>query len=248
MRLLVLSNQDFPSYFALRQLLPLLPMHTVHVFQTAQVGASRPKPPALMALARHEQRLLQDQLGVARSADWPIMQQAMSQQLAVPVTPVSDVNQGRGYELLRAFQSDLMVSIRFGSILKAPAITVPSLGVINLHSGLLPDYRGVMATFWSLLHQRPDYGYTIHRIVDEGVDTGPMIVREARPLALNSDYFSQLLTLYRLAVPRLAVVIDRITKGKSATILPLESSSGGYYSTPNHSDIAQFTELGLRLF
>jgi methionyl-tRNA formyltransferase len=248
MRLLLLCNRDFASYYALQQLLPLIPRQTVLVLQTAQVGAPRAVPIALAALARHEQGLLQDQLSLLQGADWPAIQRAMSQQLGVPVTQVVGVNQGLGFEQMQSFQPDLMVSIRFGSILQPPAIKVPSLGVINLHSGLLPDYRGVMATFWSMLHQRSDYGYTLHHIVDDGIDTGPVIERQTLPLDLNADYFSQLLALYRVAVPRLAVIIEQLARGKTVKRLPQAQGAGGYYAAPSQVDVAQFSALGLRLF
>ena len=70
MRLLLLCNRDFASYYALQQLLPLIPRQTVLVLQTAQVGAPRAVPIALAALARHEQGLLQDQLSLLQGADF----------------------------------------------------------------------------------------------------------------------------------------------------------------------------------
>ena len=51
MRLLLLINRDFPSYYALERLLPLIQGQTVRVFQTAQVGAPRAVPRALKRLA-----------------------------------------------------------------------------------------------------------------------------------------------------------------------------------------------------
>ena len=248
MRLLLLINRDFPSYYALERLLPFIRGQTVRVLQTAQVGAPRAVPRALKDLANHEQSLLQDQLSVPGGTDWPAIQRALSQQLGVPITTVAGVNQGMGYELMRSFHPDLMVSIRFGSILQPLAINLPRLGVINLHSGLLPDYRGVMATFWSMLHQQSHYGYSIHDIVDAGIDTGPMIEDEVLPLDLNEDYFSQLVALYRKAVPRLAKIIEQRERGIVPNRLSKNSATGSYYSVPTELDVAQFSDLGLRLF
>lgn len=249
MRLLILTNRDFPSYYALKRLLPFVQGHTVRVLQTAQVGAPGTMPSALVDLARHEQSLLQDQLSLPRGTAYSVIQTAVSQQLGVSMTTVTDVNQGPGFELMQSFRPDLMVSVRFGSILQPAAINLPSLGVINLHSGLLPDYRGVMATFWSMLHQRPDYGYCIHDIIDDGIDTGPTIEQETLPLDLNCDYFSQLLALYQKAVPRLASIIEqRLSAASVPRRLGQAKDAGGYYSTPSESDVAQFSNLGLRLF
>ena len=248
MRLLLLINRDFPSYCALERLLPLIQGQTVRVLQSAQVGAPRAVPRAFKDLASHEQSLLQAQLSLPASADWSVIQSALAQQLGVPITTVTDVNQGSGFELMKAFQPDLMVSIRFGSILRPTAIKVPRFGVLNLHSGLLPEYRGVMATFWSMLHQRSRYGYSIHDIIDEGIDTGPVIDYEILPLDLNRDYLGQLLALYEHAVPRLARIIKQREREGAPNRLSQEIASGRYYITPTESDVAQFSGLGLRLF
>jgi methionyl-tRNA formyltransferase len=187
-------------------------------------------------------------LRLPASADWSVIQSARAQQLGVPITTVTDVNQGSGFELMKAFQPDLMVSIRFGSILRPTAIKVPRFGVLNLHSGLLPEYRGVMATFWSMLHQRSHYGYSIHDIIDEGIDTGPVIDYEILPLDLNRDYLGQLLALYEHAVPRLARIIKQREREGAPNRLSQEIASGRYYTTPTESDVAQFSALGWRLF
>ena len=116
MRLLLLINRDFPSYYTLERLLPLIQGQTVRVLQSAQVGGPRAVPRALKDLASHEQSLLQAQLSLSASADWSVIQSALAQQLGVPITTVTDVNQGSGFKSMKAFQPDLMVSIRFGSI------------------------------------------------------------------------------------------------------------------------------------
>ena len=78
MRLLLLINRDFPSYYALERLLPLIRGQTVRVLQTAQVGAPRAVPRALKRLASHEQSLLQAQLSLPGHADWPAIQRAQN--------------------------------------------------------------------------------------------------------------------------------------------------------------------------
>jgi methionyl-tRNA formyltransferase len=55
-------------------------------------------------------------------------------------------------------------------------LMVPRLGTINAHYGLLPAYRGMNVTEWSVSRGDP-VGVTVH-FVDEGVDTGPILARE----------------------------------------------------------------------
>ena len=70
---------------------------------------------------------------------------------------------------------ELMISIRYGKILRSKALSIPDLGVLNLHSGKLPDYRGVMATFRAMLAQEQELFSTLHWIDDDTIDTGRVI-------------------------------------------------------------------------
>ena len=61
-------------------------------------------------------------------------------------------------------------------LVPASMLAVPPLGTINPHYGLLPAYRGMNVTEWSVYRGDP-VGVTIH-LVDPGVDTGPILLRE----------------------------------------------------------------------
>ena len=87
-----------------------------------------------------------------------------------------------GSQRVRAFDADLLISIRFGQIFKAEAIAQPRTGIINLHSGLLPEYKGVMASFWSLLNEEPRLGTTLHWITDKKIDSGALISTRSQPV------------------------------------------------------------------
>ena len=64
---------------------------------------------------------------------------------------IDDINSPQGIRRVASHKPELIISIRFGQILQQPMIDLPELGVINLHSGLLPQFRGGMATFWAML-------------------------------------------------------------------------------------------------
>jgi len=77
----------------------------------------------------------------------------------------------------RQRQPDLIL-VYGTSILKGPMIRVPRLGVLNAHSSILPGYRGVFSEFWQTLHGRLESaGVTIH-FIDEGVDTGDLVLQQ----------------------------------------------------------------------
>ena len=247
MKLLILLNRDLASTVALNYLLPEIAHHEIAILVSERVGNNKKrKPQALEDLSVVEQGILNDLISNTQQGELLTID-GLAKKYHYPVRVENRINQVSSIEQLAKFAPDLIVSVRYGVILKAEVISTPAYGVINLHSGTLPAYRGVMATFWSMLHQQSHYGYSIHDIVDAGIDTGPMIEGETLPLDLNEDYFSQLVALYRKAVPRLAKVIEQRERG----VVPnrfKKSAAGSYYSVPTELDVAQFSDLGLRLF
>ena len=68
---------------------------------------------------------------------------------------------------------DLIINARTRYIYKSSVLKIPNIAAINIHHGLLPEYRGTMCDLWALLDNRPT-GFTIH-IMDKKIDNGPII-------------------------------------------------------------------------
>jgi methionyl-tRNA formyltransferase len=68
--------------------------------------------------------------------------------------------------------------------------------VINLHSGLLPNYRGVMATFWTLLNGDKQLVTSLHFIDDSTIDTGGIIANSTLLVQQDESYLWHVLSLY----------------------------------------------------
>ena len=58
------------------------------------------------------------------------------------------INHPESIDKIKRFEPDLMVSILGNEIFKKPVIEIASGGCLNLHTSLLPKYRGIMPTFW----------------------------------------------------------------------------------------------------
>jgi len=76
----------------------------------------------------------------------------------------------------RGLASDLLV-LAGADLVPRAVLGIPRVGTINGHYGLLPDYRGMNVTEWSIYHDDP-VGVSVH-IVDPGIDTGDILVRRA---------------------------------------------------------------------
>lgn len=168
------------------------------------------------------------------------------QQRGVDIYPVSEINDGHGLSVLKRCQPDLILSVRFGRILKTPALEVPKYGVLNLHSGLLPQYRGIMATFWAMLRDESHIGCTLHRIQDGGIDTGDILSTHAIEMDYSLSYFDNMLTIYPAGLDAMIAATKRIADGVALVAMPQDDSQANYYGLPDHASISLFEQKGYR--
>lgn len=82
---------------------------------------------------------------------------------------------------------DLFVSMSFNQIFKNKIINLPRLKTINCHAGKLPFYRGRNILNWALINDEKEFGITVH-YVDEGIDTGDIILQRTFQILDSDDY------------------------------------------------------------
>lgn len=82
---------------------------------------------------------------------------------------------------LRSLQPDLIVVAAYGQILPQALLDIPRLGCLNVHTSLLPAYRGAAPIQWAILDGRSETGVTIMKM-DAGLDTGPMLATITTPI------------------------------------------------------------------
>ena len=90
----------------------------------------------------------------------------------------------QAHALLEATPHDVMVVAAYGLILPASVLEIPPLGCLNIHASLLPRWRGAAPIHRAIEAGDPATGITIMRM-DEGLDTGPMLLRQE--LAIEPD-------------------------------------------------------------
>jgi methionyl-tRNA formyltransferase len=91
--------------------------------------------------------------------------------LLLPATAEGLAHALAGYDL------DLLVTYGFNWRLPAVTLTTPRFGVINIHTSLLPRYRGPAPVLWAIRHGDEYTGLTIHRM-DEEFDSGPILAQQ----------------------------------------------------------------------
>lgn len=80
-------------------------------------------------------------------------------------------------EYLRRYEADIIVVVAFGQILPKEILEMPRYGCVNVHASLLPKYRGAAPIQWAVINGETVTGVTTMRM-DEGLDTGDMILKE----------------------------------------------------------------------
>jgi methionyl-tRNA formyltransferase len=128
-------------------------------------------------------------------------------------------------EGLRALDPDLLI-LAGADIVPAAVLEVPQLGTINPHYGLLPGYRGMNVTEWSVFHGDP-IGVTVH-LVDTGIDTGDILMQEEIPLE-PGDTFERLRTRHQDVATRLLVEAAVELRDGTARRVPQRAGEGRQY-------------------
>ncbi|MCP4872819.1 MAG: methionyl-tRNA formyltransferase [Proteobacteria bacterium] len=91
------------------------------------------------------------------------------------------VRSGPFPESIEALDLDLAVVIAYGRILTTRLLEAPRFGCVNVHASLLPAYRGAGPIQWAIIRGETETGITT-MWMEEGLDTGPMLLRRAIPI------------------------------------------------------------------
>ena len=122
------------------------------------------------------------------------------------------INSQEFYDKAKNYECDLFVSMSFNQIFRSRIINLPRLKTINCHAGKLPFYRGRNILNWALINDEREFGITVHYI-DEGIDTGDIILQRTFPITDEDDYGTLLQVSYQECALILYDGIKLIQKG-----------------------------------
>ncbi len=105
----------------------------------------------------------------------------------IPCFQVKNVNSKEFISCIEDFHVDINVSMSFDQILKTEIINLAPKKFINCHAGALPFYRGRNILNWALINGEERFGVTVH-YVDEGIDTGDIILQRFEPIEKTDRY------------------------------------------------------------
>ncbi|MCB2263042.1 MAG: methionyl-tRNA formyltransferase [Candidatus Thiosymbion ectosymbiont of Robbea hypermnestra] len=110
----------------------------------------------------------------------PVKEAAMA--AGLPVLQPPDLRDPAVVQSLCRYEADFLVVVAYGLLLPPAVLAAPRLGCVNVHASLLPRWRGAAPIARCLLAGDRESGVTIMGM-EAGLDTGPMYLRRAIPLA-----------------------------------------------------------------
>ena len=114
-----------------------------------------------------------------------------AQENNIPIELSENINSREFISRVEKYEADLFVSMSFNQIFRNEMINLPRYKTINCHAGKLPFYRGRNILNWALTNDEKEFGITVH-YMDEGIDTGDIILQETYPIT-DEDNYSTLL-------------------------------------------------------
>src|SRR5438128_9047406 len=144
----------------------------------------------------------------------PVKQAALAH--GIPVWQPGSLKRPENIEALAAYKADLYIVAAFGQILPQAVLDQPRYGTLNIHASLLPKYRGVSPISEAILQGDSETGVTII-LIDAGVDTGPILLSRAIPIA-EDDTTGTLTT--RLAYPGAQRLLETLPLWVQGKITP----------------------------
>lgn len=158
----------------------------------------------------------------------PVKQAALAAGLAV-LQPEKIRNNAGFRAALEALAPDAILVVAYGRIIPPWMLALPRFGCINLHASLLPKYRGAAPIQWAVASGESITGNTT-MLLDEGLDTGPILLQQTIPIAPDETAASLFSSLSTAGAPLVLQTLAQLEAGSltptpqnhsAATLAPL---------------------------
>ncbi|GAA1248389.1 hypothetical protein GCM10009665_44060 [Kitasatospora nipponensis] len=261
LKIAIIMGSDVTSHLIVNRLLGVLQAANVSfVLCLTRSRASARRPLALRQLFFVEHTLLQDHAypyidAYADPAAGRLNTPDGWKRLRLPnveVRQVEDVNAPEFVSGLRTAGIDLAVSVRCYQKFQPPilqALGGPDSGslFVNLHPGLLPEYRGVNTFLRSMQEGAPEAGFTLHHLEPDW-DTGPVIGQARFPLSYARSVHENMLAHVTDAASLILRLVLRLAGGHDVPARSQDHSAARYFSHPTEGELEELRDRGIAVF
>ena len=143
----------------------------------------------------------------------PVKEYALTHGLTV-YQPLK-MRDGEALSIVRELAPELTVVAAYGKILPEDILNTPPLGSINVHSSLLPKYRGAAPINWAILDGEETTGVSIMYMAKE-LDAGDVILQKSTPIGANEDAQTLTMRLAELGAEALSETVKALADGTAA--------------------------------
>ena len=156
----------------------------------------------------------------------PVKEYALSQGLEV-YQPLK-MRDGEAFSIVERLAPELIVVAAYGKILPEDILNFPQYGSINVHSSLLPKYRGAAPINWAILDGEEETGVSIMYMAKE-LDAGDVILQKTTPIDPREDALTLTTRLAELGAEALSETVAALQNG-TASRTPQDGSKMTYAS------------------
>jgi methionyl-tRNA formyltransferase len=168
--------------------------------------------------------------------------ESLARSSSIPLLETESVNDPDYVRRVRELAPDVIVSVAAPEIFKDELLGSAAIGCVNIHSGRLPTYRGMMPVFWQMLNSEPHVTVTVHEMAAQ-LDAGAVLGTVELPI-LPSDRLSRLMLEGKREGARLLIrVLDELARG-AVTPKPLDLGQASYFSFPGPAEARELRALG----
>ena len=193
--------------------------------------------------ARLTGRYLTARLGDRRGS--PHTVEAIADQHGIPRRLVDDINDPDYLEELKGRHVDVLLSVASPQIFRSKARAAAPY-VLNVHNGKLPDYRGMMPTFWALANGEREIVVTVHEMAEK-VDAGAVLAEFPIAVLPGESAFELAARAKTIAGREVARLLGRLGTDSWPQPRPLPNGDGRYYTFPGREDARLLRSHGRRL-
>ncbi len=152
----------------------------------------------------------------------PVKQRAL--ELGLPLQQPATLRDAAAAGVLAGYRADVMVVVAYGLLLPPAILEVPRLGCINIHASLLPRWRGAAPIQRAILAGDDETGVCIMRM-EAGLDTGPVMRREALAIAADENADSLHDRLATAGAGMIVEALDLLAGGRATFVAQVEQGA-----------------------
>lgn len=170
----------------------------------------------------------------------------LSKHYLIPLFPCTNVNDPEYIKQLRDQNIGILISVAANQIFRKKLIQTPNIACLNIHSSLLPKYRGLDALFWALVNGETQVGVTVH-LVNEKIDDGDIVAQKPFDVAPENSLHKLYYKAMGVGAKLLSEVLDQYEKDSVRT-KKNDITLGSSYSWPTAEAARQFRKNGKKFF